>query len=99
MLIIMVKGTWLAVPSLNKILGINLRYYRYRENLSQEKYYSKYKLSIKHLANIERGKENVSLDCVERISQAINISSTDLLTYDENRLINKKRVDQKVVKK
>ncbi len=87
------------MPSLNKILGINLRYYRYCENLSQEKYYSKYKLSIKHLANIERGKENVSLDCVERISQAINISSTDLLTYDENRLINKKRVDQKVVKK
>ena len=86
------------MPSLNKVLGINLRYYRYTENLSQEKYYSKYKLSIKHLANIERGKENVTLDCVERISKAINISSADLLTYDKNRIISKKRIDEKVKK-
>ena len=39
------------MPSLNKILGINLKYYRFLEGKSQEDYYSKYKLSIKHLAN------------------------------------------------
>ena len=43
------------MPSLNKILGINLKYYRFLEGKSQEEYYSKYKLSIKHLANIENG--------------------------------------------
>ncbi len=85
------------MPSLNKILGINLRYYRFSENLSQEKYYSKYKLSIKHLANIERGKENVSLDFVEKISRAIDKSPNDLLTFDEQKIINKKRVDQKTI--
>ena len=85
------------MPSLNKILGINLRYYRFSENLSQEKYYSKYKLSIKHLANIERGKENVSLDFVEKISRAIDKSPNDLLTFDEQKIINKKRVDQNTI--
>ena len=82
--------------SLNKILGINLRYYRYYENLSQEKYYSKYNLSIKHLSNIERGMENVTLNEVEKICRAINKKPLELLTFDERKMIKKKRVDQKI---
>ena len=82
--------------SLNKILGINLRYYRYYENLSQEKFYAKYNLSIKHLSNIERGMENVTLNEVEKISRAIHKNPLDLLTFDERKMTKKKRVDQKI---
>lgn len=82
--------------SLKKILGINLRYYRNLENLSQEKYYAKYNLSIKHLANAERGNLNVTLDFVDKVSKALNIPSIELLTFDETKIVNKKRVDQKI---
>ena len=86
------------MPSLNKIVGINLRYYRYLENLSQEKYYSKYKLSIKHMANIETGKANATLKEIEKIGKAIGVDPQILVIFDENKIINKKRVDQKVTK-
>lgn len=87
-----------AVPSLNKIVGINLRYYRYLENLSQEKFYSKYKLSIKHLSNVETGNANVTLKEIEKIGKAIGVDPQILVIYDESKIINKKRVDQKVTK-
>lgn len=86
------------MPSLNKIVGINLRYYRYLENLSQEKFYSKYKLSIKHLSNVETGNANVTLKEIEKIGKAIGVDPQILVIYDESKIINKKRVDQKVTK-
>lgn len=84
------------MPALKKILGINLRYYRNLENLSQKKYYGKYNLSVKHLANVERGKENVTLDFVDKLSKILDIPTIELLTYDKNKVIIKKRVDQKI---
>ncbi len=84
------------MPALKKILGINLRYYRNLENLSQEKYDGKYNLSVKHLANVERGKENVTLDFVDKLSKILDIPTIELLTYDKNKVIIKKRVDQKI---
>lgn len=84
------------MPALKKILGINLRYYRNLENLSQEKYYGKYNLSVKHLANVERGKENVTLDFVDKLSKILDMPTIELLTYDKNKVIIKKRVDQKI---
>ena len=83
------------MPSLNKILGINLKYYRFLEKQSQEDFYSNHKLSIKHLANIERGKVNVTLKEVEKIGKALNIKPIDLLIFDERKIISKKRIDQK----
>lgn len=85
--------------SLNKIFGANLKYYRNLEKLSQEKYYEKYHLSIKHMANVERGKVNVTLKFVEKVSKSIGIPYMDLLTFDEQRIIKKKRVDEKVKNK
>lgn len=84
------------IHSLKKVLGINLRYYRFLEHLSQEQYYSKYNLSVKHMANVERGKINVTLDFVNKISKALKINPLNLLTFDETKIVNKKRVDQKI---
>ena len=70
------------MPALKKILGINLRYYRNLENLSQEKYYGKYNLSVKHLANVERGKENVTLDFVDKLSKILDIPTIELFPQE-----------------
>lgn len=82
--------------SLKEILGINLKYYRNLERLSQSDYYFKYHLSAKHMANVELGKVNVTLDFVDKVAKKLNISSLELLTYDKKKVVSKKRVDQKV---
>ena len=83
------------IHSLKKILGINLLYYRNLENLSQEKYYSKYNLSVQHMSNVERGTENVTLDFVDKVSKAIGIPAEELLLFNESKIVTKKRVDAK----
>ena len=37
---------------LKEIIGINLKYYRYKSGLSQEKFYSNLGLSFKYLASL-----------------------------------------------
>ena len=49
------------MKDLKKIVGINLKYYRYKEGLSQEEFYEKYKLSVKYFANLERGNINTAI--------------------------------------
>ena len=43
---------------LRNIVGINLKYYRYKSGLSQEKFYLGLELNPKYLAKVERGKAN-----------------------------------------
>ena len=79
--------------SLTEIIGINLKYYRYKEGLSQEKYYAKYGLSPKYMANVERGLENVTADKIDELAFSLGLSSSDLVTFDESHIITQKRVD------
>ena len=58
---------------LKVIIGINLKYYRYKSGLSQEKYYAKYNLSVKYLSACERGEVNLTCDNIE---QAIERAGT-----------------------
>ncbi len=83
------------MPTLREILGINLRYYRFLENESQEQFYTTRKLDHKYCAKLERGQKNVRIDEIEKLSKAINVSANELLLFDENHIIKKKRIDQK----
>ena len=69
--------------SMKKIVGRNLKYYRYKTGLSQEKFYEQYNLNPKYLASIERGEINVTIDFRE------------FFNPDKNRIITKKRIDEK----
>ena len=48
------------------------------------------------MANVERGKENVTLDFVNKVSNNLGVNPLDLLIFDRNKIVNKKRVDQKI---
>ena len=50
------------------------------------------------MANVERGRENVTLDFVNKISINLGINPIDLLVFDRNKIVTKKRVDQKISK-
>lgn len=82
--------------NLKKIVGMNLKFYRYQSGLSQEKFYTKLELNPKYLANIERGKENISIDYIEELAQKLNVSIHDLILYNEEHLVHKKRIDERM---
>ena len=42
-----------SMDSIQKIVGKNLKYFRYQSGLSQEKFYEKFGLNYKYLASVE----------------------------------------------
>ena len=83
------------MKDLKKIVGINLKYYRYKEGLSQEEFYEKYKLSVKYFANLERGNINMKLDTLQLLAEVLEVPPTELITFSEQRVITQKRIDEK----
>ena len=81
--------------NLKEVVGINLKYYRYKTGLSQEKFYTNLGLNPKYLASVERGRENISIDYIEDLAVKLGVSTYDLVTYHEDRVIRKKRIDEK----
>ncbi len=82
--------------NLKEVVGINLKYYRYQSGLSQEKFYTNLELNPKYMACIERGEENITIDHIDEIAEKLGISTHELITYNEEHVINKKRIDEKV---
>lgn len=82
--------------NLKEVVGINLKYYRYQSGLSQEKFYTNLELNPKYMACIERGEENITIDHIDEIAHKLGISAHELITYNEEHVINKKRIDEKV---
>ncbi len=80
---------------LKVIIGMNLKYFRYKSGLSQEKFYSNLGLSHKYLACVERGEENITTDYIDLLAHKLGISPTLLTTYNEEHIITKKRVDER----
>ena len=78
-----------------------MKYYRYKSKLSQEKFAEALDTTLLYENQIEKGKRNPSLNMLYKLYNNISkllgyyISSADLLTYDQNKVINSKRVDEK----
>ena len=66
-----------------RILAHNLRKYRRLGNLSQEKLAELSGLHRTYIGSVERAERNISLDNIERLAKALDVSITDLLQeYD-----------------
>lgn len=63
-----------------EILAQNLRKYRAERKISRETLAFESDVSVRQLNDIENAKCNTSLDTLDKLSAAINISSADLLT-------------------
>lgn len=81
--------------NLKEIVGMNLKYYRYKTGLSQEKFYSSLELNPKYLACIERDEVNLTIENIEHLAKTMGINVNDLIFYKESHIINKKRIDEK----
>lgn len=84
------------------ILAINLKYYRKVLNLPQEKFAEVIGTSLSYLNQIENKRVDVRSSTIDKFANNLNnynkklkISSLDLVTYDEKRITNYTRIDEK----
>lgn len=88
--------------NLCKILAINLKYYRKKYNLSQEKFAEILGTTLSYLNQIENNKIDVKSSTIDKFAKNINIydknaklKSEDLVTYTKDHITNFSRIDQK----
>jgi transcriptional regulator with XRE-family HTH domain len=67
-----------SFPKHRRILGENIRLFRKQARLSQEKLAEKADLNTTYISDVERGVENISLDALVRIANALNVPLADL---------------------
>jgi transcriptional regulator with XRE-family HTH domain len=60
------------------MLGKQIRYYRKLKRLTQENLAEKAELAPSYLSDVERGRENVSIDALNRIAKAVGKTLRDL---------------------
>lgn len=85
-----------------ELLAMNLRYYRKKYNLSQERFAEVIGTSLSHLNKIEQNKIDVKASSIDKYAKRLNnydsrlkITSEDLVTYKEERKTNYARIDEK----
>lgn len=85
-----------------ELLAMNLRYYRKKYDLSQEKFAEILGTSLSHLNRIEQNKIDVKASSIDKYTDKLNnydknlkITSEDLVTYKEERKTNFVRIDEK----
>lgn len=88
--------------NLCEILAINLKYYRKKYNLSQEKFAEILGTTLSYLNQIENHKVDVKCSTIDKFTKKINIydekikiKSEDLVTYKKEHLTNFSRIDEK----
>lgn len=85
-----------------ELLAMNLRYYRKKYNLSQERFAEVIGTSLSHLNKIEQNKIDVKASSIDKYAKKLNeydsrlkITPEDLVTYKEERKTDYIRIDEK----
>ena len=88
--------------NLCETLAINLKYYRKKYNLSQEKFAEVLGTTLSYLNQIENNKVDVKSSTIDKFARNINkydkiakIQGEDLVTYTKDHLTNFTRIDEK----
>lgn len=83
-------------------LAINLKYYRKKYNLSQEKFAEILGTTLSYLNQIENNKVDVKSSTIDKFAKNINsydknsnIKSEDLVIFDKNHITSFSRIDEK----
>ena len=70
--------------NIREIFSQNLRYYRIKSNISQERLGEMVGLSDKYMSDLERQLYDPSLKTIDSIAKALNIETYLLLKYDDS---------------
>ncbi|MDE5539133.1 MAG: helix-turn-helix transcriptional regulator [Bacilli bacterium] len=74
----------------------SIKYFRFKNKLSQEQLAELADLTEKYISDVERGRATPSFDTVDRIAEAFEVDSLELLTdkYYEEYANNKIKIDK-----
>lgn len=85
-----------------EILSINLKYYRKKYNLSQEKFAEILGTTLSYLNQIENKRVDVKASTIDKFAKRINkfdsnanIESEDLVKFNKNHITNYSRIDER----
>ena len=81
--------------SSREIIGINLKYYRYKLGLSQEKFAEKLGSTLPYINQLENARRKPTLELLDKFSNILGVNSCTLIKYDKKHIIKKVRVDSK----
>ena len=88
--------------NLSEVLAINLKYYRKKYNLSQEKFAEILGTTLSYLNQIENNKVDVWVSTIDKFAKNINvydknakIKSEDLVIYKKSHITTFKRIDER----
>ena len=90
--------------NLSEILSMNLKYYRMKYHLSQERFSEVLGTSLSYLNQIENKKVDVRMSTVDKFARNIslydeksNINPEYLLTYKKEHITNYPRIDSRKI--
>jgi len=85
-----------------KNLAINLKYYRQKYNLSQEKFAEIIDSNLVYVNQLENGRRKPTIDMLDKIcnnlnkyDKTLNLTASDLLKYNEKHITNYQRIDER----
>lgn len=83
-------------------LSINLKYYRQKYKLSQEKFAEVIGSNLAYVNQLENSLRKPTIDMLDKISnnlnkydKYLNITADELIKYNEKHITNYKRIDEK----
>jgi transcriptional regulator with XRE-family HTH domain len=65
------------------VIGMNIKIWRVRKNITQRNLANKTKLSQSYFSKLEKGVENPTLDTLTRVADALGIKVGELFNEDE----------------
>ena len=72
-----------------ELVGLNTKYYRYQQRLTQEQYANKTKFKIAYISTIETGDANLSCKNIDSIAESLGIKPADLFNEETAKLAKK----------
>ena len=85
-----------------EILSMNLKFYRQKYNLSQEKFAEVIGSNLVYLNQLENCRRKPTIEMLDKIAnnlnkydKSLNITASDLIKYDERHKTNFTRIDEK----
>lgn len=88
--------------SSKEILAMNLKYYRYKLNLSQERFADAIGSNLTYVNQLENCKRKPTIEMLDKIANnlnkfdnSLNITASTLLKYDKSHVTNFDRIDEK----
>ena len=69
-----------------ELVGLNTKYYRYQQRLTQEQYANKTKFKIAYISTIETGDANLTCKNIDSIAESLGIKPADLFNEETAKL-------------